>query len=77
MIQPLLRREMGRIGGVGLKIHPDFSYANLYYWLLGDGHFLKRGQLYDLPYGGCPYCEDAGEAAHDLAGGGPFAPTSG
>lgn len=38
-IKPLLARDMSRIGGVGLKLHPDFKYANLYHWLLGDTHY--------------------------------------
>jgi hypothetical protein len=33
LIKFLLMSEMGRIGGVGLKIHPDYVYANLYRWL--------------------------------------------
>jgi hypothetical protein len=32
----LLRSSSGRIGGFGVKIHPDFSYMNLYHWVLGD-----------------------------------------
>lgn len=38
-VKAILRASAGKIGGVGLKIHPDFSYANLYHWLLGDNHF--------------------------------------
>jgi hypothetical protein len=38
---------MGRIGGFGIKIHPDFNYANLYHWLLatmtcGRGAWVVR-----------------------------------
>ena len=32
----LLRTNSGLIGGAGVKIHPDFSYVNLYHWVLGD-----------------------------------------
>jgi hypothetical protein len=32
----LLRTSSGLIGGVGVKIHPDYSYINLYHWVLGD-----------------------------------------
>jgi hypothetical protein len=38
-VKSLLRTYQGRIGGAGLKLHPDFSYANLYYWILGDQQF--------------------------------------
>jgi Protein of unknown function (DUF3800) len=40
-IKPMLRSEKGQIGGVGLKLHADLRYANLYHWLLGDSHFWK------------------------------------
>jgi hypothetical protein len=43
-IRELLLEEGGRIGGVGLKIHPDYKYVNLYHWLLGD-EYLRRGSL--------------------------------
>lgn len=35
-VSPLLDRDLGRIGGVGLKIHPDYKYATLYRGLLED-----------------------------------------
>ena len=38
-VRTILRASGGRVGGIGLKIHPDFSYANLYHWLLGDTQF--------------------------------------
>jgi hypothetical protein len=44
LIQPLLCKEQGSIGGAGLKIHPDFKYCNLYHWLLGDSR-LRRGNV--------------------------------
>lgn len=37
-----LQNRRGQIGGTGLKIHPDYIYANLYHWLLGD-QYLVRG----------------------------------
>lgn len=55
MIKPILQNDMGRIGGVGLKLHPDFRYANLYHWLLGDAYFYKMGIGYPLPLPGSPY----------------------
>lgn len=38
-IKPLLNSKDGRIGGIGIKIHPDYKYRNLYYWLLGDNDY--------------------------------------
>jgi hypothetical protein len=40
-VLPLLREELGRKGGCGLKIHPDARYGNLYHWLLGDDTFWR------------------------------------
>jgi hypothetical protein len=39
-IRPLLRSEGGRIGGVGLKIHPAHRCPNLYHWLVGDRDYM-------------------------------------
>ncbi len=54
-IKEILRSQDGRIGGVGLKIHPDGRYANLYHWLLGDRSFQKRGDVKKLPLPDRPY----------------------
>lgn len=54
-IKPLLRRERGRIGGVGLKLHADLRYANLYHWLLGDTHFHKANVGHPIPADGYAY----------------------
>jgi hypothetical protein len=48
-IRPLLASDLGRIGGVGLKLHPDFSYMNLYHWLVGDTHFVRNMGGVPLP----------------------------
>lgn len=55
-ILPLLARESSnRCGGIGLKIHPDYRYCNLYHWLLGDT-FLEKLQLgLPFPLSGRPY----------------------
>ena len=58
VIKTLLHQVMGRIGGVGLKIHPDSIYANLYYWLLGDSRFWKRAMGSPLPLQTYPYSSD-------------------
>ena len=59
-IKPLLLSDFGRIGGVGLKFHPDFVYVNLYHWLLGDNQDMRtmRGGGYKLPRSDRPYFED-------------------
>lgn len=48
-IRPLLASELGRIGGIGLKLHPDYSYVNLYHWLVGDTHFVRNMGGWPLP----------------------------
>lgn len=48
----LLRDYSDRIGGIGVKIHPDFKYANLYHWLLGDKYIMKHGTGHQLPLKG-------------------------
>jgi hypothetical protein len=50
VLKQLLARESERIGGIGLKLHPDFKYGNLYYWLLGDTHIWKGNVGYPLPH---------------------------
>lgn len=57
-ILPLIHRA-GRIGGVGIKIHPDFKYVNLYHWLFGDEYFFKGSTGTPLPMKGFPYLGDA------------------
>jgi len=63
MVKPLFRRDAGRIGGVGLKIHPDLRYANLYHWLVGDDVIYKGWNGFRLPSERLLYYENAGEAA--------------
>ncbi len=48
-VKKLLWRVSDRIGGVGLKIHPDYIYVNLYHWLLGDEHYWKGNMGIPLP----------------------------
>lgn len=54
-IKPLLRSESHRIGGVGLKLHPDIKYCNLYHWLLGDKTLWKGSLGHPLPLVGHAY----------------------
>lgn len=58
-IKDMLRSEGGRIGGVGLKLHPDFCFANLYHWLVGDDVLWKNGIGKPMPLKGWPYVNSA------------------
>lgn len=55
IIKPMLSRDLGRAGGVGVKIHPDFKYANLYHWLLNDDLLVKNMNGQTLPIASRPY----------------------
>lgn len=52
---PMFYRGPHGIGGIGLKIHPDHNYVNLYHWLLGDKEFKKGRFLQQLPIPASPY----------------------
>jgi hypothetical protein len=54
-IRPMLRTEGRRVGGVGLKLHPDRKYVNLYHWLVGDTYYRRGMSGWDLPIPGRPY----------------------
>ena len=54
-IKPMLRRDGARVGGVGLKLHPDFRYGNLYHWLLDDEWITRGWHRVELPEPGRPY----------------------
>jgi hypothetical protein len=54
-IKRILCKDSDRIGGVGLKIHPDYLYVNLYHWLLGDSHYIRRNSGWPLPLESRPY----------------------
>lgn len=61
-ILPILERMGSTIGGVGLKIHPDYKYCNLYHWLLGDKMIYRLPDTEELPskkypYGDSPFKE--------------------
>jgi hypothetical protein len=57
-LRALLRTEYGRIGGCGVKIHPDYRYANLYHWLFGDEIIVKSNVGKPLPLLSRPYKHD-------------------
>jgi hypothetical protein len=59
-IKPLFVSDKDRIGGVGLKIHPDVKYRNLYHWLLRDEYFVEWRSGTQLPMSGFLYAEDEG-----------------
>ncbi|HLY24359.1 MAG TPA: hypothetical protein VKT83_17980 [bacterium] len=54
-IRPMLLNSGAATGGVGLKIHPDLRYANLYRWLLGDEYIWRGGWGTPLPQERLPY----------------------
>jgi hypothetical protein len=60
-VKSILRKDMGRIGGVGLKIHPDFCYLNLYHWLLGDSYYKRGSGGYPLPAEKYPFASNPDE----------------
>lgn len=60
-VRPMLPSDRNRCGGVGLKIHPDLVYANLYHWLLGDQHLVRGGGGYPLPMRDRPYSSGANQ----------------
>lgn len=56
-VRRLFREESSRKGGVGLKLHPDYSYLNLYHWLLEDDTFWRFNTGHPLPMRGRPFYE--------------------
>ncbi len=54
-ISPLFIRELNRVGGVGVKVHPFFKYVNLYHWLFGDEYYVKYPIGHPLPMEQYPY----------------------
>jgi hypothetical protein len=56
-VRSLLDSDGIRSSGIGLKIHPDFKYVNLYHWLLGESHFYKLNLGHPLPIKNMPYSE--------------------
>lgn len=60
-IKYILRSNNGCFGGPELKIHPDFVYANLYHWILGDQYYSENGIISKYPIKGRPYYKNANE----------------
>jgi hypothetical protein len=58
-IRPMLYSDGGRIGGIGLKLHPQYRLINLHHWLLGDEFHWRVGVGYPLPMKGFPYATSA------------------
>jgi hypothetical protein len=56
-VRKLMVSSLGRVGGYGLKIHPDVRYRNLYHWLVGDTHFVRgwMGGPMPMPLSSYPY----------------------
>jgi hypothetical protein len=57
-IMALCPEKSGRKGGTSFKIHPDFKYANLYHWILGDSHFVRFNIGHPLPFSNRPYYQN-------------------
>ena len=55
VIKQMMVGDSQRIGGFGLKIHPDIQYVNLYHWLLGDKIFWKGSMGLHMPLSNHPY----------------------
>jgi len=51
----LLVNGAGCVGGVGMKMHPDYCFGNLYHWLRGDLVDAEFGKRTPLPQKGHPY----------------------
>lgn len=58
VVAPMLRKVMGRVGGVGLKINWDTRYMNLYHWLANDSHYVLGMTGTQLPRADLPYSSD-------------------
>lgn len=58
-IRSVLRRDGNRVGGYGVKLHPDYRYGNLYHWLFGDSDFWKNSMGVPLPLRNRLYAERA------------------
>jgi hypothetical protein len=54
-IKPLIYSDLGRVGGVGVKLHPDYKYRNLYHWLFGDARFTDHPFEIQLPQKDSPF----------------------
>ena len=61
LAKTLMRRDGDRTGDIGLKIHPDYKYANLYHWLVGDTHFYRGNTGLPMPLKGHPYFNNDGQ----------------
>lgn len=57
-LKDVYRRDFGRVGGCGVKIHPDFKYANLYHWVFADEDFVRFNAGRPLPMPDRPYASD-------------------
>jgi hypothetical protein len=46
---PLFVSGAWGIGGIGLKLHPEYRHGNLYHWLLGEPYLAGPNMLLSLP----------------------------
>jgi hypothetical protein len=61
-VKPLFARGQNRVGGYGVKLHPDFCFVNLYHWLFGDSHHVRYPLAVPLPLRSRPYSLGPDEA---------------
>lgn len=56
-VRPLFVSGVAGIGGLGLKLHPEYKHANLYHWLLGDSCLFRMNTGVSLPMTRRPHSE--------------------
>ncbi len=64
-IKTLLRSEGGRVGGIGMKMEPDWCFVNLYHWLWGDDEYRRVSKRLRLPIASRPYSRGADQFPSD------------
>jgi|ERR1700730_5831702 len=52
---PLFVSGAWGIGGIGLKLHPEYKHGNLYRLLLGEEYLIRPNTLLSLPLRGRPH----------------------
>lgn len=60
-VLPMFYSDGSRIGGIGLKLHPQLRLVNLHHWLLNDGYLWRFGFGSPLPMKRFPYAKSADE----------------
>lgn len=58
---PIYASESGRIGGVGVKLHPWKKYGNLYHWVFKDSHYWTGNSGYPMPISNIAFSKNGEE----------------